>query len=62
VGELEDAHVINGVSTDYAIEGNAPSADASAAKSVGASQSGGGDTPAVEETPGGITIYRGPGQ
>jgi hypothetical protein len=62
VGELEDAHVINGVSTDYVIEGNAPSADASAAKSGGGQQPAGGDLPAVEETPGGVTIYRGPGQ
>jgi hypothetical protein len=62
VDELEEAHVINGISTDYVIEGNAPPADATAAKSAGAPQPAGGDTPAVEETPGGVTIYRGPGQ
>jgi hypothetical protein len=63
-GELEDAHVITGVSNDYAVADGtkAPSADVTAGKSGGALQSPGGNTPAVEETPGGITIYRGPGQ
>lgn len=63
-GELEDAHVITGISSDYVIEDrvNAASADASAAKSGGSAQPVGGNTPAVEETPEGIIIYRGPGQ
>jgi hypothetical protein len=62
--ELEDAHVITGISSDYAMEGDvkAPSADTTAAKSGGTAGAPGGDLPAVEETPGGVTIYRGPGQ
>jgi len=63
-GELEDAHVITGVSSDYVIADGtkAPSADGAGAKSGGAPQSPGGNLPAVEETPGGVTIYRGPGE
>jgi hypothetical protein len=63
-GELEDAHVITGVSSDYVIgDGvNAAPADTSVAKSGAAAQPAGGNTPAVEETPGGVIIYRGPGQ
>ncbi len=63
-GELEDAHVITGISSDYVIEDgvNALPADATTAKSGSATQAPGGNTPAVEETPGGVIIYRGPGQ
>ena len=57
--ELEEAHVINGVSSDYVIQGSVPPSDSTAAKPGTTSK--GSDLPAVEETPGGITIYRGPG-
>ena len=62
--ELEDAHVITGVSSDYVIEDevNALPADAMAAKPGNVPQAPGGNAPAVEETPDGIVIYRGPGQ
>ena len=60
VGELEDAHVITGVSSDYVIQGNASPSDSTGAKAGGAQKTG-SDLPAVEETPGGVTIYRGPG-
>lgn len=59
--ELEDAHVITGVSSDYVIESNAPRSDAMSAKAGTAAKPAGSDLPAVEETPGGVTIYRGPG-
>ena len=58
--ELEDAHVITGVSSDYVIQGSAPSSDSTGAK-AGVARKTGNDLPAVEESPGGITIYRGPG-
>ena len=61
VGELEDAHVITGVSSDYVLQANAPSSDATGSKAGAAVTPVGGDTPAVEETPAGVTIYRGPG-
>ncbi len=61
VGELEEAHVITGVSRDYVIKGGVPSSDATAAKAGTGAKSGGSDLPAVEDTPAGVTIYRGPG-
>ncbi len=61
VGELEDAHVISGVSSDFVIKAATPSSDTRAAKAGAAVKPIGGDTPAVEDTPAGVTIYRGPG-
>lgn len=61
VSELEDAHVITGVSSDYVLQAKAPSSDARGSKAGAAVKPVGSDRPAVEETPAGVTIYRGPG-
>ncbi len=61
VSELEEAHVITGVRSDYVIQGSVPPSDSTGAKPGATPKLIGNDTPAVEETPGGITIYRGPG-
>jgi hypothetical protein len=65
ISQLEDARFIDGVSRDYLLDGDAESGPAQAdtsAKASSTAHAGGSDLPAVEETPGGVTIYRGPGQ
>jgi hypothetical protein len=63
VGELEEANVINGVSADYVVALQAGTAPSGAAPAVRADSSGNAvyHAPSVEETPGGVTIYRGSG-
>ena len=60
VSELEDAHIIDGVTDEYALDAP-PAADGTAGKATSSAHVGGSDTPAVEETPDGIIIYRGSG-
>jgi hypothetical protein len=58
VSELEDAHIIDGVTDEYVLD-TGPAADSTGGKST--ARAGGSDLPAIEETPDGITIYRGSG-
>jgi hypothetical protein len=63
VGELESARVITGVSTDYLAAAAAGGSSIAAKKTSANSGNDNGvyKAPSVEETPDGITIYRGSG-
>jgi hypothetical protein len=63
VSELEAANVITGVSSDYivAIQAEETPASARVPTPTGGNGNGVYQPPSVEETPGGVTIYRGSG-